>query len=331
MRHSVVYDPAPIPGRLSEDSYFFHEDDDQIVMMVADGATPRATLTAAGSLYQMMGANINAASYASRLVRETVAAHVDESPRAILLRANDRLRMALESVYGELTAGAFLTLEPQLSWLRHDPRLIRLALPVAVATIVRVDLKARRLEFAHAGDCALFAVTSEGDILPLTDDQMGQHDDAALGVARAVQAESGLAHLSDALADERVTEANRRNGLYHNYVDERGQIDQRVGGGVVDGLPQLEAYLQTGTVDIINLSHLFLASDGAIPPAAPGETPAQVQTRLQHMWRLIEQRGISGYADELRRVEASDPTLDRYPRFKRHDDATAMVVEFHVT
>ena len=39
-----------------------------------------------------------------------------------------------------------------------------------------------------------------------------------------------------------------------------------------------------------------------------------------------EQRGLALLGDELRAVEAADPDGLRYPRFKRSDDATALLL-----
>src|SRR6185295_7594701 len=133
MRHSIVYEAAPIPDRINEDSYYFFEDEDQILMMVADGATSRLKLTAAEPLFKTYGPHINGASYASRLLRSTISEGTFENPQEILLKANEHLRKSLEKIYGELSAEAVLKLEPHLPYLGDDERMLRLALPVAVA------------------------------------------------------------------------------------------------------------------------------------------------------------------------------------------------------
>ena len=100
-----------------------------------------------------------------------------------------------------------------------------------------------------------------------TGDQMGSHDAEALKLARRIQAERGAAHLADVLDDPRVLEFNWRNGLYHNYVDVDGHVDRSMGVGIINGLPQLEAYLQQETLGLTDVCGVLVCSDGFPWPA----------------------------------------------------------------
>ena len=68
-------------------------------------------------------------------------------------------------------------------------------------------------------------------------------------------------------------------------------------------------------------SHLLLASDGFLALASDYEayTP-------QTLLLACEERGLAALGEELRAIEASDPDGIKFPRFKRSDDATALLL-----
>jgi hypothetical protein len=156
---------------------------------------------------------------------------------------------------------------------------------------------------------------------------MGNHDGEVFQLARKLQAESGAANLADVLDHVQVAEANRLNGLYHNYVDAQGATDLKVGVGVINGLPELETYLQRGTIDLHEVSGVLLCTDGFLWPAPLDESIADREKRFQNMRERIERDGLRGYYRDLRAVQAADAIRDAYPRFKIHDDCTAIFVE----
>jgi len=330
MRISILNEAAPVPGRLNEDSCGVYADGDRLALFVADGAGQRTATTRTAGLFARYGENTTAARFAALLVRDTFERRQPQrSPAAILREANTALRQLLAEVYGELTPAALRQHEPGLApYIDEDPRLFRMALPACVATAAEIDMRRGQLEYAHAGDTCLLLFNADGAIIQPTADQMGSHDEAALRLARQIQIERGAPHLADVLDDPRVIEANWRNGLYHNYVDARGQPDLGVGVAVINGLPELDSYVQTGTIDLTGVQGVLVCSDGFLWPAPLGESIEGRQARYQVMRKRIERDGLRGYYAALRQTEAADSTRDQYPRFKIHDDCTAVYVEF---
>jgi hypothetical protein len=68
-------------------------------------------------------------------------------------------------------------------------------------------------------------------------------------------------------------------------------------------------------------SRLLLASDGFLALASDYDryTP-------ETLFTACEQRGLAALAAELRAIETSDPDGLKFPRFKRSDDATALLL-----
>ena len=329
MRLSSLSEAAPTAGHRNEDAFFARREGDQVFLLVADGAGQRLKTTKTAALFDRFGPECSAARFASQTMRETMAEHYrTNSPRELLLRANAALYAAWCSVYGEMSVEALIQQEPQLAAeLEADPRRIRLALPVCVATVARLSLADKQLEFAHAGDTALLLFHRDGRVISLVPDQMGPHDADALNFARVLQARKGAAHLAQVLDDPQVRAINRGNGLYHNYEDENGDPDPALGVGVLDGLPQLEHYLYSGTVDLNDVSGILLCSDGFQWPAPLDESEAEQAARYRLMREHVENAGLDRYYEALRAEEAADRDRDRYPRFKIHDNSTAVYLE----
>ncbi|HVU13854.1 MAG TPA: hypothetical protein VHD90_21400, partial [Phototrophicaceae bacterium] len=168
-------------------------------------------------------------------------------PEAILLKANHALREQIASVYGSFDAQHLIEQEAHLQASITDERSIRLALPAAAATIVQIQVETLQASFAHASDTCLVAFEQGGKVLQLTDAQMSQHDQAALNTGARIQRELGLNHFADAIVQPQVRQHNLDNALFHNYVDLQGNTDRSLGVGVIDGLPELADYIQTGT------------------------------------------------------------------------------------
>ncbi len=321
---SIIYEAAPIPNRANEDAYHVSHDANAVLIAVADGASQRLKTNSLLPLLKNEDKHVTLAGYAARLTTRTIANHRYWQPVDMLLAANFMLRQQLMRVWDDVTASAVLHHEPALQLLREDPRYVRLALPVCVVTVARIDLMTRTLHYAHAGDTALLVFYDDGRVISVTGDQIGPHDAQALSLARQILQESEMEHFSEVVRNHRVVEANRRNGIYHNFVDEKGNPDIKRGVGVINGLPQLSAYIQQGELSLEGVSGVLVCSDGFLWPAKWGETRDEMVNRLQSMRQLIELHGIDGYYRALRDEEKADATFDTYPRFKQHDDATGV-------
>ena len=318
-----------MPGRPNEDTCGVYSDSELVSFFVADGAGQRMKTTQTAALFERFGTDTSAARFAALVMRAVFEQSVRDDPADVLLDANATLHDWMCTVYGELSAEALHDHEPQLvPYIDEDPRLFRMALACCVATAVRINLHTRQLEYAHAGDTALYLFHSDGHVSNPTGDQMGSHDAEALKLARRIQAEHGEPHLADVLDDQRVLEVNWRNGLYHNYVDTHGHTDRSVGVGIINGLPQLDAYIQRETLELDGVCGVLVCSDG-FPLPAPLDESAEAKTaRYQLMRDHIQRGGLTAYYEALRTIEHEDSGRDAYPRFKVHDDCTAVYVEF---
>jgi hypothetical protein len=314
-------------GRMNEDAVFCLQTENEIIAAVIDGATERLPSTALLPLLQTAGGRLTSAALAARTTRTTLATVTDRTPRDMLIAANDTLRSQMEAFYGELTPEAVFAREPVLAQFRHDLRLMRMVLPVCVITVVKINPAENVLSFAHLGDSTLLLFHNGGITEVAAGDNGRVGTGGVIGRAREHQRQRGLSSFREILNDPQIVASNHQGALYHNYVDAQGQPDLSRGIGVINGLPEAEAFIQHGTRSLVGLSGVFLFSDGLMWPAEElDESDEAVANRLQHMRHVIERQGLRAYYQQLHDAEEMDADFNRFPRFKLHDDKTGIGV-----
>lgn len=159
----------------------------------------------------------------------------------------------------------------------------------------------------------------DGTVQQVTPDQMAQHDDAFKAVHKAMPDEPARHPFFSALGISRAAEMNRMNGLYHNYIAPDGTLDPAVGVSVVDGLPQMRAYMFTAKRTLEDVQAVLVVSDGVFLPS-PADASLPAAERLDRMGQIIRERGLAGYIDALRAEERR--------QHLSHDDATAVMLRF---
>lgn len=291
-----------VTGRLNEDALFYSNDGRFVTMAVIDGVTERIQSSRSWSPLDEQ-VSLTSAAFAAGIVRDSITSSLNESwvMNNVLLSCNRRLRMFARDIYGDFTPQAVFNAEPGLAPFADDPRYFRLVLPACVATIVRVDLHERLLDYAHAGDTELLLFTEDGRIESIVQTIPPQWD-------------RGLMDADD--ADETIRK-HRRYGLMHNYTDKQGNTDSSIGIGVINGMEELADYVQTGQISLDGVTDVLLCSDGFL-------LPSDSEQRLPMMAELVDRDGIHAYLKHLRSIEQQDSDRKLYPRAKTHDDATAI-------
>lgn len=302
-----------------------------ILAAAIDGATTRLTPPALQDYLDHQPQPLTPAAFAARLVRDSLARQIGAGCppdlRTLLLEANDDLGRALIELFGALTLDALR--------LPNDARLVRLGLPAAVMTLIEVDPRAATLRFAHAGDTALLIAYADGRYLVPTR-QGAAFDGDLLRLVQRLRADAPAQPFRQAARHLEVQRKNLFNALTHNYVDEHGLPQPSRGIGVLDGLPELRYFVQTGEVSLEGALFVCVMTDGLLWPASAEEVFATDSARASELRRerfafmaeQIARKGLSGYLADLRAAEAADPDHERYPRLKTHDDATGVLLRF---
>lgn len=323
------------PGRRNEDAYVAYQRDDgqpRYVLAAIDGATTVASFKTLNDYLETFRNGITPAALAATVTRDAIlqtlgnlSSNNDIDPRHLILQANASLRELLDSVAPEIfDAKAMIEADPALQPLLEDPRKIRLFLPSAVLSLATIDTELKLLQYAHAGDTALLVAYHDGRVEVPTHIPRRINYDSALAVASNTVRKDR--RMNDAVDDPLVRALDRDHRIYHNYVDEDGNTIPDQGVGVVDGLPELADYIKTGLVPLHGVQALMLISDGFWWPAPLHESDTARDKRIQAMWQRIQRDGLYRYFLALRQEEKADAEREKYPRFKLHDDATALLL-----
>jgi hypothetical protein len=205
-----------------------------------------------------------------------------------------------------------------------------------VITLAEYDPAAGTLHYAHAGDTLLLVAYEDGRVTIPTRPAGPGFDDEVLRTADKLREMHPDLSFRELVQHQQIRTLNLETGLRHNYVDEHGLPQPRQGVGVIDGLPELRYFVQSGKVPLDGVAFVCVMTDGLEWPADaqeafasdPDEAATRQQARDEFMARKIDELGLQGYLDLLRRAEAGDPDHERYPRMKTHDDATGVLLRF---
>lgn len=226
---------------------------------------------------------------AGRIAMETVVSTFLEknestSLRTLTLEANRRLRTLMQK-YGVDVS------DPSRCWS-------------AAHAVIQIR-KDNCLEWVQSGDCKIYAVNRDGEVISLAEDRVKPLDDQV--ISRWVE-EFDCSRPGGALP-EPIREDLRRN---------RARGNRPGGYPVINGDPALKRYLQSGTLPLKGISFLLLVTDG-MEPRQIGESE----------WvRRIGQEGLERMMDALCQEERQDEACTRMPRFKVSDDKAGIMIRF---
>jgi hypothetical protein len=330
------------PDRLNEDAWLAMQAGplgERIVMAAIDGATTRLTPPSLQHYLEAQPEKLTPAAYSARLTRDSLARQIGTGMpaelRTLLLEANADLGRELIRLFGALTLDALGFPEEVYAPLADDPRMVRLGLPASVVTLAEYDPASHSLRYAHAGDTLLLVVHRDGRVsIPTRTADDPCPDYGLMQTALKMREYYPDLPFRELVRLPEVQHRNLTDALYHNYVDEHGLPQPSHGLGVIDGLPELRYFIQTGQVALDGAALVCVMTDGMEWPASAHETfaadPVEAADlcarRGAFMGEQIGRRGLAGYLERLRQAEAGDPDHERYPRMKTHDDATGVLL-----
>lgn len=337
----VVYQTPP--DRLNEDAWLAMQAgplDERFVCAAIDGATTRLTPPPLQHYLDSCPVQLSPAAYAARAARDALARHVADGLftdlRTLLIEANADLGRALIHLFGSLSLQDMGFPEEVYAALAHDPRRVRLGLPAAAATLASYDPSTHMLRFAHAGDTTLLVAYADGRVIVPTRSDIQHFDTELRRMALKLRSMYPDKPFRELVQQKEIRTLNLENGILHNFVDQHGLPQPKQGIGMIDGLPELRYFVQTGELSMDGALFACVMTDGLEwhPDAQEAfaedaaEAAARRRARDEFMARKIDELGLHGYLELQRQAESGDPDHERYPRMKTHDDATGVLLRF---
>lgn len=169
------------------------------------------------------------------------------------------------------------------------------------AAVIR--LHGEYFDWCQIGDCQIMVIGEDGRARMLTDNP-GQD----VGTLRLWQqkARRGATTVMEAMAGEIAAVRRRMNVDY----------------GVFNGEPEAMEFLATGSEPLAGIAHIVLFSDGLfLPQKEPAASPD-----LDLFTSLYLSGGLGKVREYVRTKQLEDIGCRHYPRFKVHDDISAVAL-----
>ncbi len=221
-----------------------------------------------------------------------------------------RLRVHAET--GEGSARDWLRLaaaDAKNSFLSLRRRAPRENYEVPLASVIMVVLHGEALEALWLGDCAAFVRTPDGKITVLGDIQSKRESERQRAVRLAKV--RGAAPAGDELREEFMPALRAT----------RNRVNSDGGEWLFAPDPAVADHAVEARTAAVPDALLLVASDGFLALVTDYE-----RYTAEALIAAAKTSALGALGEELRAIEAADPSGVRYPRFKRSDDATALLL-----
>jgi serine/threonine protein phosphatase PrpC len=215
------------------------------------------------------------------------------------LREGDGARKALRATLGDAQK-SFEALR------RHEPQEVW---QTPCASMMLAVPNEEGLEFLWYGDCAALMARSAGDAAVTV---VGETFDKRAAEARRARALAKEKNLSPSLSRPEIIDALRAG---------RNRINT-AGNWLFSPDVKAAAHASRRVMKLASETILLLASDGFL--ALASDYGAYSADSLMD---AAMSRGLAVLGEELRAIEAGDSGGDKFPRFKKSDDATALLLK----
>lgn len=169
------------------------------------------------------------------------------------------------------------------------------------------------VDFIQTGDCMILAVYQNNEVRPLTRIQTDNVEKVAFAKWKDM-IDKGIKNREDLF-----------KSVKDILISNRQKSNTMVGYGVLNGEKQALEYTESGKINRIGLRHLILLTDGMF---LPSESIPKNKPYWNYVVECILNKGIERYTMDLIELEETDPECVRFPRFKKSDDKTGMIISF---
>lgn len=172
-------------------------------------------------------------------------------------------------------------------------------------TAAAVKVNDNTIDLLQIGDSIVIVADAAGNAtVPLG---YYDHDIVAMRKWRRF-ADEGHQNIRELVWDDIVAQREAAN---HDY-------------GVLNGDERLKGHLKTTSIALGNIATILILTDGMFLPKADPDSYDNWNAYID----VYRESGLNGLFRHVRDIEDTDPTLTKYPRFKLHDDSSAIAIDF---
>jgi len=107
-------------------------------------------------------------------------------------------------------------------------------------------------------------------------------------------------------------------------VNKGSGVMDGVGFGMMNGDENLKNFINTATIDVEGIESVLLLTDGMFLPKRDPDGEDEWTIHAQ----LYKDQGLTGLSQAVRELENEDPLCRIFPRYKKHDDASGVAIDF---
>lgn len=168
-----------------------------------------------------------------------------------------------------------------------------------------VKLEGNRAEYFNVGDCVIIKIMKDSSYRLIT--PYFNHDLKVMLMWRKL-ADKKIENIYDELKDLTIEARREMNKTYACLNGSQGAVK----------------FFKTGNIRLRNIRSLILFTDGLFIPKRNPEEPENWSLFV----KLYQESGLDGILQHVRSLEKTDPNCWKYPRYKQHDDAAAIGIDF---
>ncbi|MDG5787993.1 protein phosphatase 2C domain-containing protein [Evansella sp. AB-P1] len=288
-------------GQTNEDRYVYN--DESLFFSVIDGATPLEKGSISGS-------------FAADIVQKTLSNSKEQNVFERLKEANLVLGKKISSTLNKNIE----TIDNLSKELRSSCGCIAVQIIVEKGSIIRLD-------YAHVGDCMLFVQYDNGRIRQLTFDHIEKLDQESINIATEFRKKwIKQNNFEEYISAEDLEILNRKvkEHIKTVLIKNRRKLNSKEGYGIIDGSEKANYFIEYGSIPFHNIKKLLLLSDGL-------QIPLPIEKNEQ-AWNITAeyafQNSLYSLGDYVEMIEEKDPNLTKYPRLKKADDKTGILISF---
>jgi serine/threonine protein phosphatase PrpC len=172
-------------------------------------------------------------------------------------------------------------------------------------TAAVIKIKAGAAQLLQVGDSVIIIIKKNG----IAETPLGYFDHD-LNIMRKWRklADKGASDIRGIVADDVIALRESANRAY----------------GMLNGDKKLKDFIKITQTDLDDVATILLLTDGMyIPKADPNQ-----DENWNDYARLYREGGLKKIYNTVRKIEATDPKLIKYPRYKLHDDASGIAIDF---
>lgn len=159
------------------------------------------------------------------------------------------------------------------------------------------------IEYVQIGDSPIIFIKKDGSLQVHTQ----SHDGETLYLWKLLVSEGVRNIRSDTRMKKQLLRIRRNSNTTH---------------GVLNGDMKVVKFVVQGRIPLSDIDTILIFSDGML---IPKENPKEADNFLEIV-KLFNLNGLEGVKNLVRKIENSDPSCLKYPRFKKHDDLSAIAI-----